>query len=78
MQKNKSFLKILNWDTRSTNYVARYGNCTSNKMMIAGDFVLGKLAVLMLLMLVVSMLASSIPLPFIFKLGVEKEGLLTM
>lgn len=47
-------------------------------MMIAGDFVLGKLAVLMLLMLVVSMLASSIPLPFIFKLGVEKEGLLTM
>ena len=48
------------------------GIAQATKMMIAGDFVLGKLAVLMLLMLVVSMLASSIPLPFIFKLGVEK------
>ncbi len=48
------------------------GIAQATKMMIAGDFVLGKLAVLMLLMLVASMLASSIPLPFIFKLGVEK------
>lgn len=54
------------------------GIAQATKMMIAGDFALEKLAVLMLLMLVVSMLASSIPLPFIFKLGVEKEGLLTM
>ena len=42
------------------------------KMMIADDFVLGEFAVLMLLMLIVSTLTSSIPLPFIFKLGVEK------
>ncbi len=42
------------------------------KMMIAGEFVLGEFAVLMLLMLVVSTLTSSIPLPFMFKLGVEK------
>lgn len=48
------------------------GIAQATKMMIAGDFALEKLAVLMLLMLVVSMLASSIPLPFIFKLGVEK------
>ena len=33
------------------------GIAQATKMMIAGDFVLGKLAVLMLLMLVVSMLA---------------------
>ena len=42
------------------------------KMMIADDFVLGEFAVLMLLMLIVSTLTSSIPLPFIFRLGVEK------
>ena len=42
------------------------------KMMIADDFVLGEFAVLMLLMLIVSTLTSSIPLPFVFKLGVEK------
>lgn len=42
------------------------------KMMIAGNFVLGEFAVLMLLMLIVSTLTSSIPLPFIFRLGVEK------
>lgn len=42
------------------------------KMMIAGDFVPGEFAVLMLLMLIVSTLSSSISLPFIFKLGVEK------
>ena len=42
------------------------------KMIIAGDFVLGEFAVLMLLMLIVSTLTSSISLPFIFKLGVEK------
>ena len=42
------------------------------KMTIAGDFVLGEFAVLMLLMLIVSTLTSSISLPFIFKLGVEK------
>ena len=42
------------------------------KMMIAGNFILGEFAVLMLLMLIVSTLTSSIPLPFIFRLGVEK------
>ena len=42
------------------------------KMMIADDFVLGEFVVLMLLMLIVSTLTSSIPLPFVFKLGVEK------
>lgn len=42
------------------------------KMVIAGDFVLGEFAVLILLMLIVSTLTSSITLPFIFKLGVEK------
>ena len=42
------------------------------KMMIAGNFALGEFAVLMLLMLIVSTLTSSIPLPFVFKLGVEK------
>ena len=42
------------------------------KMMLAGDFVPGEFAVLMLLMLIVSTLSSSISLPFIFKLGVEK------
>ena len=42
------------------------------KMTIAGDFVPGEFAVLMLLMLIVSTLTSSISLPFIFKLGVEK------
>ena len=42
------------------------------KMVIAGNFVLGEFAVLMLLMLIVSTLSSSISLPFIFKLGVEK------
>lgn len=42
------------------------------KMMIAGDFILGDFAVLILLMFIVSTLTSSISLPFIFKLGVEK------
>lgn len=42
------------------------------KMVIAGDFVLGEFAVLILLMFIVSTLTSSITLPFIFKLGVEK------
>lgn len=41
-------------------------------MIIAGDFIIGDFAVLMLLMLIVSTLTSSISLPFIFKLGVEK------
>ena len=42
------------------------------KMSVAGGFVFGDFAVLMLLMLIVSMLSSSICLPFVFKLGVEK------
>ena len=48
------------------------GVAQAAKMIIAGDFVLGEFAVLMLLMLIVSTLTSSISLPFIFKLGVEK------
>ena len=42
------------------------------KMIIAHNFVPGNFAVLMLLMLIVSTLTSSICLPFVFKLGVEK------
>jgi len=42
------------------------------KMSVAGGFVFGDFAVLMLLMLTVSTLSSSICLPFVFKLGVEK------
>ena len=42
------------------------------KMAAAGKFAPDEFAVLMLLMLIVSTLASSIPLPFIFRLGVEK------
>lgn len=42
------------------------------KMAIAGEFALGEFGVLMLLLLIVSTLTSSISLPFIFKLGVEK------
>ena len=42
------------------------------KMSLAGGFVFGDFAVLMLLMLTVSTLSSSICLPFVFKLGVEK------
>ena len=42
------------------------------KMVIAGNFIPGDFAVLMLMMLIVSTLTSSISLPFIFKLGVEK------
>ena len=42
------------------------------KMSVAGSFVFGDFAVLMLLLLIVSTLSSSICLPFVFKLGVEK------
>ena len=42
------------------------------KMTVAGNFVFGEFVVLMLLMLLVATLTSSISLPFIFKLGVEK------
>lgn len=42
------------------------------KMIIAHNFIPGDFAVLMLLMLIVSTLTSSICLPFVFKLGVEK------
>ncbi len=42
------------------------------KMTVAGNFVFGEFVVLMLLMLIVATITSSISLPFIFKLGVEK------
>jgi len=42
------------------------------KMIAAGEFAFDDFATLMLLMLIASTLASSISLPFIFKLGVEK------
>ena len=42
------------------------------KMSVEGDFAFENFAVLMLLMLIVSTLSSSICLPFVFKLGVEK------
>ena len=42
------------------------------KMAISGTFVLDDFMVLLLLLLIISTLTSSISLPFIFKLGVEK------
>ncbi len=48
------------------------GIAQAAKMLIAHNFELGDFAVLMLLMLIVSTLTSSICLPFVFKLGVEK------
>jgi len=48
------------------------GAAQAVKMMIVGNFLPGEFAVLMLLLLIVSTLSSSICLPFIFKLGVEK------
>ncbi len=42
------------------------------KMAAHGNFVLGELLVLLLLLLIISAFASSISLPFIFKLGLEK------
>lgn len=42
------------------------------KMSMNGSFAAGEFAVMMLSLLIVSMLASSIPLPLIFKNGVEK------
>ena len=48
------------------------GTAQAVKMIISGNFDFGEFAVLILLMLIVSTLSSSISLPFIFKLGVEK------
>ena len=48
------------------------GTAQAAKMIISGNFDFGEFAVLILLMLIVSTLSSSISLPFIFKLGVEK------
>jgi len=48
------------------------GIAQSIKMFVAGNFAFGEFVVLMLLMLIVATLTSSISLPFIFKLGVEK------
>ena len=48
------------------------GVAQAAKMLIAHNFELGDFAVLMLLMLIVSTLTSSICLPFVFQLGVEK------
>lgn len=48
------------------------GGAQAAKMIVAGDFVFGYFIVLMLLMLIVSTFTSSISLPFMFKLGVEK------
>jgi len=48
------------------------GTAHTVKMVATGVFIPGELAVLMLLLLIVSTLSSSICLPFIFKLGVEK------
>ena len=44
----------------------------SIKMTAAGTFVFSELAVLMLLVLIIATVTSSISLPFMFKLGVEK------
>lgn len=42
------------------------------RLSIGGDFALGEYLVLMMFLLIMSLLASSITLPFMFKLGVEK------
>ena len=42
------------------------------RMSHGGTFVLGEYLVLMMLLVILSLLASSITLPFMFKLGVEK------
>lgn len=42
------------------------------RMSVSGAFVLGEYLVLMMLLLFMTLLASSITLPFMFKLGVEK------
>lgn len=42
------------------------------RMSVSGAFVLGEYLVLMMLLLIMTLLASSITLPFMFKLGVEK------
>ena len=48
------------------------GIAQAANMIASGKFVPGDFAVLMLLMLIVSTFTSSISLPFVFKLGVEK------
>lgn len=48
------------------------GMAQGTKMILAGNFNLGDFTVLMLLLLAMVTLTSSISLPFVFKLGVEK------
>lgn len=48
------------------------GAAQAVKMVTAGAFILGDFAVLMGLLFIVSIIASAIPLPFVFKWGVEK------
>ena len=48
------------------------GITQATRMSVSGTFMLGEYLVLMMLFLIMSLLASSITLPFIFKLGVEK------
>ncbi|MBR6708642.1 MAG: ABC-2 transporter permease [Clostridia bacterium] len=42
------------------------------RMSVSGTFLIGEYLVLMMLLLIMSLLASSVTLPFMFKLGVEK------
>lgn len=48
------------------------GIAQATRMSVSGTFMLGEYLVLMMLFLIMSLLASSITLPFMFKLGVEK------
>ena len=48
------------------------GAAQALKMMVDGEFIFNKIAVILLMMLIISSFASSLSLPFIFKLGVEK------
>ena len=48
------------------------GSAQGIKMMITGEFAFRDYITLILLLVIVSMITSSITLPFIFKLGVEK------
>jgi len=48
------------------------GTVYGGRMIYSGTFDLGEYAILMMLLLVMSLIASSISLPFMFKLGVER------
>ncbi len=66
------YAKYLIGLTAQAAILALTGIAQGIKMAVAGNFVLGEFAALMLLLLTIGTFTSSIPLPFLFKLGVEK------